>query len=183
MEEKRISSENIYAGKIMTVKKDQVILPDGRQGAREIVELSDAVAVLAINNNNEVLMVRQFRHPAGESLLEIPAGKVEKGEKPLDCAKRELEEETGCRAAVWKEICYFFTSPGFCTEKIYLYLAGGLSMHETKFDQDEFIEIETINVNEAMEMIKNGDIKDAKTIIGILFLNLPIYQIDQACNK
>ena len=155
----------------MTVKKDQVILPDGRQGVREIVELSDAVAVLAVNGNNEVLMVRQFRYPTGGSLLEIPAGKEEKGEKPLDCAKRELEEETGCRAAVWKELCYFFTSPGFCTEKIYLYLASELSMHETKFDQDEFIEIETISVNAALEMVENGNIIDAKTIIGILYLS------------
>lgn len=180
MQEKKLSSENIYAGKIMTVKKDQVMLPDGRQGVREIVQLSDAVAVLALNDNNEVLMVRQFRYPTGENLLEIPAGKVEKGEQPLDCAKRELEEETGCRAAVWKELCYFFTSPGFCTEKIYLYLAGELSMHETKFDQDEFIEIETVNVNDALEMIRNGSIKDAKTIIGILFLS---NQADQVCNK
>lgn len=171
MQETRISSENIYAGKIMKVKKDQVMLPDGRQGVREIVELSDAVAVLAVNDNNEVLMVRQFRYPTGGSLLEIPAGKVEQGEKPLDCAKRELEEETGCRAAVWKELCYFFTSPGFCTEKIYLYLASELSMHETKFDQDEFIEIETFNINAALGMVKDGSVIDAKTIIGILYLS------------
>ncbi|MBF7083080.1 NUDIX hydrolase [Desulfallas sp. Bu1-1] len=167
-EEKTISTETIYQGKIISVRKDQVEFPDGRSGAREVVDLASAVAVVAVTDKQEVLLVKQYRYPTGRELLEIPAGKVEPGENPLDCAKRELEEETGYRAVYWRQIGAFFTSPGFCTEKIYLYFAGGLTPHNPKLDPDECIEVHLVPLRDAFQMVKNGDIHDAKTIIGLL---------------
>lgn len=166
--EKKISSEKVFKGKIVDVCRDTVLLPDGNQGVREVVKSADAVAVVAVTKDLEVLLVKQHRYPTGQQLLEIPAGKIELGEIPLDCAKRELEEETGFRAKSWNEMFRFYTSPGFCTEQIYLFLAQNLEMYEQKLDRDEFIEVVKIPLENALELAEKNEINDAKTIIGFL---------------
>lgn len=168
MSEIIIDSETVFTGKIITVRKDQVRLPDNRQGIREVVNCADAVAIVALTDADEALMVKQYRHPAGQELWEIPAGKIEAGEDPLGCAQRELEEETGYRAGDWRQICSFYTSPGFCTEQLHLLLASDLTKHNQKLDQDEFIEVEKIPISVAIQMVAGGEILDAKTIIGLL---------------
>jgi ADP-ribose pyrophosphatase len=168
MSEQAVSTETIYTGKILTVRKDQMKFPNGHSGTREVVACADAVAVVALTDLYEVLMVKQYRHPAGQELWEIPAGKIEAGESPLQSAQRELEEETGYRAHNWRQVYFFYTSPGFCTEKIYLLLASDLTKYKQNLDPDEFIEVEKISLHKAMQMAASGQILDAKTIIGLL---------------
>ncbi len=168
MSEKIIASKTVYTGNIITVRKDQMRFPNGYSGIREVVACADAVAVVALTDRNEVLMVKQYRHPASQELWEIPAGKIEAGEKPLQCAQRELEEETGYRAQNWRQIYSFYTSPGFCTEQIFLFLASDLTKYNQKLDQDEFIEVEKITLPAALKMAASGQIVDAKTIVGLL---------------
>lgn len=169
LKEKTMAKETIYQGKIISVHRDQVQFPDGQLGTREVVDLSDAVAIVAITEKSEVLLVKQYRYPVVSELLEIPAGKLEMDEQPLDCAKRELEEETGYRAEEWKQLVSYYSSPGFCNERMTLFLAGGLSLHQTKFDVDEFIETSKTPLPDALELIRSGRIQDAKTIIGLLW--------------
>ncbi|SFR02080.1 NUDIX hydrolase [Desulfoscipio geothermicus] len=166
--EKTMTSETVFHGKIINVRRDDVLLPDGRPGTREVVGSADAVAVVAVTENREVLMVSQYRYPAGKEMLEIPAGKIEPGEQALECAQRELEEETGYRAGNWRDLYRFYTSPGFCTEQIHLYLAYDLTAHNQNPDQDEFIEVIKIPLEKALQMVESNEICDAKTITGLL---------------
>ncbi|WP_347490939.1 NUDIX hydrolase [Desulfoscipio sp. XC116] len=168
MSEKIIHQETVFTGKILTVRKDRVYLPDGRTGNREVVGCADAVAVVALTGGDEVLMVKQYRHPVGKELWEIPAGKIEADEHPLQCAQRELEEETGYRAQNWQRVYSFYTSPGFCTEQLHLFVASDLTKYNQKLDQDEFIEVEKKSLPVALDMAVSGEIVDAKTIIGLL---------------
>jgi len=134
----------------------------------EVVKSSDATAVVAITTDRTVLLINQFRYAAGGMLLEIPAGKLEPGESPKDCAGRELEEETGYRPKTLRRLASFYTSPGFCTEKIHLFLAGDLTRHQQNLDQDEFIEVVNMPLDEALAKVDRGEITDAKTIVGLL---------------
>ncbi|KAF1084627.1 ADP-ribose pyrophosphatase [Sporotomaculum syntrophicum] len=177
MTEQIIASETIYTGKIFTVRKDQMKFPNGHSGIREVVACADAVAVVALTNLNEVLMVKQYRHPTGQELWEIPAGKIEAGESPLQSAQRELEEETGYLARNWHQVCSFYTSPGFCTEKIYLLLASDLTQYNQNLDPDEFIEVEKISLPAVMQMATSGQILDAKTIVGLLTVDRYLKQL------
>jgi len=170
LEEKTLSSNYIYQGKIINLRQDKVKLPDGRDTIREIVEHPGAVVVLALTDDNKVVMIRQFRKPAGEVLWELPAGKVEPGEDLKICALRELEEETGYYPRKIKKLITFFSSPGFCNEKLTLFLAEDLEKRNKNEDADEFIEVELIKLNEALKLVEENIIKDAKTIIGILYL-------------
>lgn len=171
LKEKTIATETIYQGKIISVRRDQVLLPNGKPGYREVVGLADAVAIVAVTEKLEVIMVKQYRYPVARELLEIPAGKMEADEHPLDCAKRELEEETGYRALNWRQLGAFLTSPGFCTEIITFFMASGLTLHQTKLDPDEFVKISKVPLQDALELIHGGHILDAKTIIGLLTLD------------
>jgi len=167
VQEKQVESQWIYRGKILDLKLDTVVLPDGKQTAREVVVHPGAAAVAALNDSGEVLLIRQFRYPAGEVLWELPAGKLERDEDPLECARRELAEETGYGAREWEHVSTFYTTPGFSDEIMYMYLARGLYQEKKSPDNDEFIEVHEMPLAKALELIRTGEIKDAKTIVGI----------------
>ncbi|MGB9791179.1 MAG: NUDIX domain-containing protein [Thermacetogeniaceae bacterium] len=168
--EKTIASKDVFKGRIIKVRVDTVLLPDGNTATREVVEHPGAVVILAINDRDEIIMVRQYRHATGEVLLELPAGKRDPNENPLICAQRELEEETGYSAREWHIPFSFYTSPGFCNELLYFVVAKGLVKGESHPDGEEFLEVLKVPVEEARRMVASGEIKDAKTILGILAL-------------
>lgn len=168
LSEKTVSKEMVYKGNILNLRVDQVVLPGGKTVRREVVEHGGAVAVVALDEDSRLLMVRQYRYPVGRVLLEVPAGMIEEGEEPAVCAARELAEETGCRARELKMLFSFYSTPGFTTEKLYVFLARGLKCLDSHPDEDEFIEINRVPLDRALEMIDSGDICDAKSIIGIL---------------
>ncbi|MCF6096705.1 NUDIX hydrolase [Thermovorax subterraneus] len=166
--EATINTKYIFSGKILKLRLDEVKLPDGKFSTREIVEHPGAVAIVPIDEDKNVIMVRQYRKPVEEMLLEIPAGKLEVNEDVKICAQRELLEETGYKAKKLIHIMDFYTTPGFSNEKMSLFLAFGLEEAESKADEDEFIKKEKIPIEKAMDMVKNGEIKDAKTMVGLL---------------
>jgi ADP-ribose pyrophosphatase len=167
MIEKTVASTPIYDGKIIKVKVDDVKLPNGKIAKREIVNHPGAVAVMAITEDNKMIMVRQFRKPLERILVEIPAGKLEPGENPEACAGRELQEETGYTCATLRHQASFYTSPGFADEIVHLYRAEGIIAGEAKPDEDEFVELLHVTLDEAHKLIADGDIRDAKTIMAV----------------
>ncbi|SHJ48506.1 NUDIX hydrolase [Paramaledivibacter caminithermalis] len=168
--ERTIKSDKLYQGKIINLRIDTVELPDQKYSKREIVEHPGAVAVIPITEDNKIVMVKQYRKSVEEYLLEVPAGKLEIGEEPLDCAKRELLEETGYKSDNLQYIFKFYTSPGFCNETISIFLAKDLIVDVAQPDEDEYIEIEKYDIDELIEKINKEEIKDAKTIISILYI-------------
>ncbi|HAG12095.1 MAG TPA: ADP-ribose pyrophosphatase [Desulfotomaculum sp.] len=166
--EKVLSSDLVYKGKIINLKVDRVELSEGRSAVREVVEHDGAVAVVAVDSAENVLLVRQYRYPAGKELLEIPAGMVEQDEDPLSGAKRELAEETGARASSWQYLFGFYSSPGFCDEYLRVYLARELEFASQDLDEDESIELVKIPLGRVPEEIERGAIQDAKSIAGLL---------------
>lgn len=169
LSEKTIESQEIFRGRIIKVRVDTVSLPDGGQSTREVVEHAGAVGVVAVDNDNNIIMVRQYRKPVEGVLLEIPAGTMEKGEDPLVCAQRELKEETGFTAEHWKKILSYYSAPGFTDEQLHLYLAFNLTGGEIELDEDEFVETIRLPLPEAYQMIFDGHIADGKSIIGIQY--------------
>ncbi|GIM48299.1 ADP-ribose pyrophosphatase [Collibacillus ludicampi] len=146
---------------------ETVRLPNNKKTSREIVRHPGAVAVLAVTSENKIILVKQYRKPCDEVLIEIPAGKLEKGEEPLECAKRELIEETGYTAGTWEFVHSFYTSPGFADEKIYLYMARDLTKGTRQLDPDEFLDLIEADREEVMQMIEKDMIHDAKTLIAL----------------
>ena len=172
-EEKQLSAEYKYKGKIINMRVDDIILPDGNAAKREVVEHPGGVCVAALTDNNEVLFVKQFRYPYFEEILEIPAGKRDRAnEDPLECGKRELKEETGTQAERYIPLGALYPSPGYCGEIIWMFAATGLSYGEQNPDEDEFLTVEKIPLEKAVEMILSGEIKDAKTQAAVLKLKL-----------
>jgi ADP-ribose pyrophosphatase len=169
LEEKTISSQTIFEGKLVRLLVDQVRLPNGKTAKREIVKHPGAVAVLAITAEDKLVLVRQFRKPLEKTILEIPAGKLEPEEDPVDCAARELEEETGYKAEKLEHIVSFYTSPGFADEYLHLYEATGLKEGEVHPDQDEFVERVELTLDECFDRIKTGEISDAKTVMAVYY--------------
>ena len=161
-------SRRIYEGKIVNLRVDTVELPSGKETKREIVEHAGCTAIVAIDSGKEVLLVRQYRKPVEKMLLEIPAGGMEPGEEPLECARRELEEETDFSAERWEHLATFYTSPGFCTELMYLYLATELKPSMRDADDDEHIEVVRVPLRKTLELIASGEVCDAKSIAGLL---------------
>lgn len=168
LEEKQLSAEYKFKGKIINLRVDEALLPNGATASREIVEHNGGICIVPLTENNEVLMVEQFRYPYSEVVLEIPAGKRDGDEKPLDGGKRELKEETGATAESYTFLGELYPTPGYCGEIIYMYLARGLSYGETDPDEDEFLNLRKIPLESAVEMIMSGEIKDAKTQVAIL---------------
>jgi len=161
--------EQIYKGKILNIQKWDVTLPNGRTSMREIAIHNGASAIVPVDGEGNVYLVRQFRTPLEDILLEVPAGKLDHaGEDRFEAAKRELREETGFTAGKWTHLTELATTPGFCTEVISLYLAEDLRKGETEFDDDEFIDLVKMPFREAVSMVREGKITDAKTIACLL---------------
>jgi ADP-ribose diphosphatase len=171
--ERLLSSHRIHEGRICALREDTVQLANGKTALREIVEHAPVVAIVPVDENGEVILVRQYRLAAKEALLEVPAGLVDEGEDLEAAAQRELQEETGYRAAKLRRLGGFFVSPGFCTEFIHIYLATGLSESPLDGDEDEDITIERIPLAEAARLVETGAIKDAKSVAGILLAQEP----------
>ncbi len=166
-EEKTMKSEKIYDGKIVNLRVDTVELPDKKYSKREIVEHPGAVGIIAITNDEKLVMVKQFRKPVEKFTLEIPAGKLEVNEEPRETAIRELKEETGYTANKFEYAFELYSSPGITNEKIQLFIATGLEKGATKLDEGEFIEIEEILLSDLARKLKRGEILDSKTVIAI----------------
>ena len=172
--EKTVEKNYIYRGKILTVRCDDALLPDGRPCKREIIEHSGGACVLYVEND-AVLLVRQYRYAYGESIYEIPAGKLEKGEDPMFAAARELEEEGGIKAGRLKLLFVDYPTPGYTDEKIYIYRAYDGKKTRTNLDDGEFLDAEFVPVAKVKEMLKKGEIRDGKTLIA-----LQAYFLEQA---
>ena len=163
-----LSSKEVFKGKIIDVFHDEISLPDGGSALREIVKRGCASAILPVDKDGNIILVKQYRHPVGDCVLEIPAGVLEKDEDPLICAKRELEEETSFKTDDIKFLMKMHSAIGFCDEQIYIYLAQNLEQGEFNLDDDEFIEVFTYSLRDVLKMIFDGKITDSKTISAVL---------------
>jgi ADP-ribose pyrophosphatase len=179
LEEQVVDTRLVHHGRYLDVRIDTIQRADGTTGTRDVVKHPGAVAVLALDGDDRLLLVRQWRIPAGRAMLEIPAGTLDihdgVTEDPDVASRRELEEETGSRAASWRRLASFWTAPGFATELMHLYLATGLeSVHgddRLAPDEDERLELSRLTIDEALAMIDTGEVSDAKTMLGILWLD------------
>ncbi len=174
LEEKTIKTEPIFSGRIIRLQVDEVELPNGNTSTREIVKHPGAVAVIPITSDNKIVMVEQYRKPMEKVLVEIPAGKLEKGEEPAYTAVRELEEETGYESQSLEWLISFYTSPGFADEIVHLYVAKGLVKKENaaSLDEDEFVNVLEVTLEEAIEFVREQRVYDAKTAYAIQYLQL-----------
>ena len=168
------SSRRVYSGKIINLDIDVVEFPNGTTGELEMIRHPGASAVVPFlsdpqGEDPQLLLIRQYRYAADGYLYEIPAGRLDAGEAPVDCARRELREETGCTAASMDHLHTMYTTPGFTDEKIHIFLASGLEHGESAQEADEFLTVETVRLSRALELIRTGEIKDGKTALGILF--------------
>ncbi len=163
-------SKQIYKSKIIRLCDDIVELNDGRRLSREILHHPGAVAIVPVIKKDKVILIKQFRYAAGDFLWELPAGTLEKNETPYQCAKRELEEETGYRTEKIEKMIQFYPTPGVSTEIIYIYKASNLTKTKQSLEDDEFLKIKVFSLKSAIDMIKNGKIIDGKTIIGLMSL-------------
>jgi ADP-ribose diphosphatase len=162
-----IDSKQIFRGRVFDVTVDTIVEGEITY-QREVVHHPGSAVIVPIFDDGTVALVRQYRHPAVRYLLEVPAGTLERGERPEEGAARELEEELGCTAGKWEKLTEFFVSPGFCEEKMWLYLATDLIETKQRLEQDELIEIVRLSISQCLEMITAGEIQDAKTIIGLM---------------
>jgi ADP-ribose pyrophosphatase len=170
----KVGSRRVHSGRIISVDVDQVRFPNGTVGELEMVRHPGASAVVPFltdpaGDDPQLLLIRQYRYAANGFLYEIPAGRLDPGEDPEACARRELREETGCTARRVEHMYTFYTTPGFTDEKIHLFLAVGLERGATAHESDEFLEVETMTLSRALELVRAGDIRDGKTTVGILY--------------
>ena len=168
LSEKMVSSQTIFDGKIIKVTLDQAQLPDGTLAAREVVYHPGGVAVLALDEDKTVYLVRQYRYPFQEVVAELPAGKLERGEDPCEAAIRELREETGAVAGTFESLGELYPSPGYCGEIIRMYLARDLTFGGTDLDEDEFLNLERVPFETLVQQVLSGEVRDAKTIAAVL---------------
>lgn len=170
----KISSRRVYTGKVINLDIDTVRFPDGSVAELEMVRHPGASAVVPFlsdpaGDDPQLLLIKQYRYAADGFIYEIPAGRLDEGEDPADCARRELREETGCTAERVEYMYTMFTTPGFTDEKIHLFMAVGLTRGEAGPEADEFLEVETVTLSRALEMVERGEIKDAKTALALLY--------------
>ena len=170
----KLGSRRVYTGRIFNVDIDTVRFPDGSTGELEMVRHSGASAVLPFlgdpaGEDPHILLLRQYRYAAESYVYEVPAGRLDPGESPLECARRELEEETGCTAARVEPLTTIYTTPGFTDERIHLFMAVGLTNGEHRRERDEFMEVETLPLSRALELVERGEITDAKTVVTLLY--------------
>ncbi len=171
----KLASKRIHTGRVINLDIDTVRFPDGTTGEMEMIRHSGASAVIPFlsapeGDDPQILLIRQYRYAAGGFIYEIPAGRLESGEAPEACARRELLEETGCSAEILSPLIPFLTTPGFTDERIHLFMASGLTRGETKREADEFMELAPMPMSRVLELIESGAIEDAKTIIALLFV-------------
>ena len=166
--EKTLSVNDIFHGRIIYVHTDTVELPDGKTAARELIAHPGGVGVIAVDDDRQVFMVSQYRIAARSMMLEIPAGKLEYGENPLECGKRELIEETGYKAEEFTHLGAYYATPGYCEEVLNIYLARGLSVVGQNLDEGEFLNVKKYDLDELYRMVMDNEIHDAKTAIAIL---------------
>lgn len=166
--EKTVKSEKVFEGRVINLRVDTVTLPDGKLSTREVIAHPGGVCVLAVDDEKNVFMVRQYRYPTNQVLLEIPAGKLEYGEDYFEAAKRELEEEAGVVAENYVYLGYFYPTPAYCEEKIHMYFASGLTKTRQNLDDEEFLEVEKIPYTKLLDMINSGEIIDGKTALAAL---------------
>lgn len=174
MSKSTLASHRIYSGKIVTLDVDQVKYPDGSTGELEIIRHPGAAAILPFlsdptGDDPQILLLRQYRYAADGYLYEIPAGKLDKDESPEHCAARELREETGCTAETIEHLTTIFTTPGFTDEQLHIYMAVDLTQGEPATESHEFLEVERVTLSRALHMIQQGEIRDAKTALAILY--------------
>jgi ADP-ribose pyrophosphatase len=167
--ERRLSTELVYDGKLLKVRKDTVRLPDGGTAGREWIEHPGAVAILALTDAGELVMERQFRYPLGRDMIEVPAGKIDPGEDPLATARRELAEETGYAAAEWSHVATIHLAIGYSNEHIEIYLARGLKQEKAALDDEEFLEVFTLPLATALAWVREGRITDAKSVSSLFW--------------
>ncbi|MBE7058358.1 MAG: NUDIX hydrolase [Ruminococcaceae bacterium] len=158
----------MFKGRVFTVEVSKVELPDGQTSTREIIRHNGGAAIVALDDERNIFLVRQFRIATGQEMLEIPAGKLEAGEDPLVCAKRELEEETGMQAGEIKHLFSMYATPGYCGERLHIYFADNLKSGQIHRDEEEFLHVIKVPFDEAYKMVMEGKFQDAKTIAGIL---------------
>lgn len=168
--EVQVDTRVAYDGHFLKVQKDAVRLPDGKQSSREYIKHPGAVVILPVFDDGSILLERQFRYPLHDVFIEFPAGKIDPGEAPLECAKRELQEETGYTAKEWEFVCTIHNAIAYSDEHLDLFIARGLTAGERKLDEGEFLETFTATVPEMLEWVKAGKITDVKTIIGTFWL-------------
>lgn len=166
--EKTIKANTVYSGSIINVRCDDALLSNGKPCTREVVEHPGGVCVAALTDENELIFVRQYRYPYSKEVLELPAGKLEYGEDPFEAGKRELQEETGAVAGKYIDFGIFYPTPGYCGEIIYLYAASELTFIGQNLDEDEFLNVEKIHIDKAVEMVMAGEIPDGKTQVLVL---------------
>lgn len=167
--EERIKGEWVYRGKLLHVRRDKVRLPDGESTEREYIEHPGAVMIIPMLESGELVMERQFRYPLRRDMLELPAGKIDPGEVPLECAKRELLEETGYAASAWRFVTTIHPVIGYSDERIEIFLAQGLTQHGGKLDEGENLEVFKLPLATALEWVREGRITDAKTVAGLFW--------------
>jgi len=166
LSEIRIEGTQVFHGKLLDVRCDRVALPDGKESTREYIVHQGAAVVIALLDNGDLLFERQFRYPIGKALLELPAGKIDPGEEVLVTAKRELLEETGYTAKAWRHVGLIHPCVGYSSERIEIFLAEGLEKHESgqSLDHEEFLDVLSMSLDDAMAAVRSGDVTDAKTI-------------------
>ena len=170
LREQLVEATQVWRGRLLDVRRDRVRLPDGSEATREYIAHPGAVMVVPLHDDGSLVLERQWRHPLARTLLEFPAGKLDPGESSLQCAQRELLEETGCRAREWAFACTLHNAVGYSSEGIDVWFARGLSTGERQLDEGEFLDVLSTSVDELAGMAQRGEVTDAKTLIGLLWL-------------